>query len=408
LIGDFASDEILGYKSQKVESFIPYPINPQILLERLNSFFKVKDYSSKKMTPMLFDLNAKGNILVVQIEGNLDPGKLEILNYRIRGFFHQKRVSKPKILFIFPSLYPETLTKENIDVLFRITKFEEFKIEPKNIKILTNKQILLDLINEHEVYSKFDRVPNYYDGMQLLNTDFDKHKEIPVEYLKIGSSYIFDLYDDEGDIRIPLKTKITEEIKTYLLKTGINKLSYYSGTDLIEATDSNAGITNDYSSINQFDMIMSNTDNISPESTELSFVNEKMQLFLNKLKGQNILIVSNNTKDKELIKKTLNTYMDIDSMLPDEEIQNKLDGKKYILVFLDHTLENPTALEMLKKIRLKAGKKEVSVIIIAKNMNKLELARYKTSGTDYVLLAPFSSEKLQYRIFNSIVLDRKS
>lgn len=408
LIGDFNPNEVVNYKNQMVESFLSFPINPQALLDRLNVFFRIRNTDSKILTPMLFDMHAKGNILVIQIEGNFDPGKLEIINYRIRTFFHQKQISKPKILYIFPSLYPESITPENLEILFGLLKYEEFKIIEKNIKILTNNKVLIDLIQSHAVYSKFDRVSNYYDGMQLLNTDFDKHKTIPVEYLKIGSSYIFDLYDDEGDVRIPALSKISTEMKDYFFKIGLNNLSYYANSDLVEANGEPPPEKMDYSTLKQFDMIMSDAENISPETDDLIFINEKMHLFLNKLRGHGVLVASNNSHDKEIIKKSLDYYMDIDFFSPGDDILAKLEEKKYIVAFLDHTLSEPSANDLLVKIRSVASRRRLTVIIVTKSMNKTELAKYKSSGTDFVLLSPFSPTKLQHRIFNSIILNRKT
>jgi DNA-binding response OmpR family regulator len=408
LIGDFNPAEVVHYKNCLVESFLSYPINPQALVERLNSYFKYGSVNDHKKTPMLYDMHAKGNILVIQIEGNFEPGKLEILNYRMRMFFNQKKISKPKIFFIFPSLYPETITNENLEILFGITRYKEFKVLDSNIKILTNNKVLTNLLKNNELYSKFDRVSDYYDGMQLLNTDFDKHKTIPVEFLKVGTGYIFDLYDDEGDVRIPALSKVTEDMKTYFLNSGVKNLTYYSNTELTEASNNGDENKTDYSTLKQFDLIMSSAENVSPETDDLSIVNEKIHLFLNKLKGFCILVVSNSVHDKEMIKKTLEDYMTVDFINQDENVIKKLDEKKYILSFLDHTLENPKATEILSQIRSVASRRKISVIIVAKSMNKLELNKYKTFGTDYVLLSPFSESKLQHRIFNSIIMDRKT
>jgi DNA-binding response OmpR family regulator len=100
--------------------------------------------------------------------------------------------------------------------------------------------------------------------------------------------------------------------------------------------------------------------------------------------------------------------MFIDYLNSDEDIIKILEEKKYVLVFLDHTLEEPTALSLLSDIRKIASRRKISVIIISRAMNKTELNKYKSNGTDYVLLSPFSSIKLLNRIFNSIILDRRT
>jgi DNA-binding response OmpR family regulator len=412
LIGDFSPKEILHYKDNNVEGFISTPINPQILLERLNVFFKVRStYSEKLQTPMLFDLHAKNNIVIIQIEGNFDVANLEILNYKIRVYFNKKKIYFPKIFLIFPSLYPETITKEYIDVLFGFLKFPEFKFLDRNIKILTNNNIMINLLKTTETYSKFDRVSSYFDGMQLLNTDFDKHKEIPVEYLKPGCSYIFDLLDDEGDVRIPALSVVTADMIYYLLKTNVTKLRYYSDNSIDEITNNQndtkiRNVTDTESK--QFDFILGDAEAIESEHMSITLLNDKIKLFLNKLKGLQILVITKNEKEKTLIKTALADYVKVDYFDPDDDLLKLLENEKYILIFIDHALENQKALQLLTDIRSIATRRRTTVIIIAKALNKIELNKYKSAGTDFALLSPFSNIKLLNQVYESIIIDRRN
>ncbi|MEJ2372663.1 MAG: DEAD/DEAH box helicase [Sulfurimonas sp.] len=55
----------------------------------------------------------------------------------MRAYCRDKKIRSPRLLIIIPSLYPENITKENIERLFRITTCPELEIKPHNIKILT-------------------------------------------------------------------------------------------------------------------------------------------------------------------------------------------------------------------------------------------------------------------------------
>ncbi len=404
LVGNFTPPEIDKFKKEKVEAFISSPINPYSLKERLNSYFKVVAHNDDKpKIPMMVDMHSKGRIVIIQIEGNFEEDKLEILNYKLRVFFHQKKITVPKILYIFPSIYPETITEENIDILFDILNYEEFKFSHKNIKILTANEKIIDLLSKNDLYKQFSRVPNYYEGVQSLNVDFDKNKTIPVEYLKTDASYIYDLYDDEGDVRIPALSKITEEMKQYLINSGLTNLTYYSDGDIEE----NGAAQPHSDTINQFDFITSETEEVSDANTELAVVNDRINVFFNRLKGSNILVITENPTDIEIIKNSLESYLNIEVADKKTDIEKLLNKKEYALALLDHHLVNPSALSILQKIRNNATRRKMSAIILAKNMNKMQLAEYKKSGTDYILLAPFNTTKLILKVFNSVTSDRR-
>ena len=140
LIGDFISTELQMFKEENIKAFISVPINPESLLERLCLFFNISIPKRNENTPMLIDMHNKGNILIIQIEGNFEEDKLEILNYEIRSFCSKKEIKSPRIFFIIPSLYPESITKENIEILFKFLSYPEMLIPLHHIKILSQVQ----------------------------------------------------------------------------------------------------------------------------------------------------------------------------------------------------------------------------------------------------------------------------
>jgi len=91
-VGNFSQTEIDKFKKDGVTAFISTPINPYSLKERLNIHFKIPQHiDTKPKTPMIADMHAKGKIIVIQIEGNFEEDKLEILNYKLRTFLRQKK-----------------------------------------------------------------------------------------------------------------------------------------------------------------------------------------------------------------------------------------------------------------------------------------------------------------------------
>ena len=405
LIGDFISNELKNYKKENIKAFISTPINPGALLERLYLFFSIPQPKIKNRTSMLVDMHSKNNIIIIQIEGNFEPDKLEILNYEIRSFCRQKKIKIPKIFFIIPSLYPESITKENLDILFKFLEFPELNISSQNVKILSQCSNLLGIVKKNENYKQFEIVNNFIDGIQKLNLDIDNKKIISIDHLKEGGSYIFDLYDKVGMVRIPALTIVTKNMLDYLLKSGEKKLTYYSDTALEEIR--NKEVISSSATHENLIKIMSEYDTIDDEFDMVKNLNDKMNLFLRKLTNSNILVVSNNKTNNAIISNALISYVNIDFMDTGKPI-SKVDMKRYILIFLDMELSNPSSIELLQKIRSQATRRQISVIITSNQMTREILSKLKTNGTDNVLLSPFSASKLLMKIFESVSSDRKT
>lgn len=408
LIGDFNTNEIFELKKNNVKAFISYPINLTALKERILIFFNKKQFSDDDKTPMLMDIHTKEGIIIIQIEANFEPEKLILMNYKIRSFCNEKKIKYPRILLIFPSLYPDTLNHQNLDILFDFCNYKELIIKPNNVKILTKKKELVELLESSSKYGNFEIVANYYDGLQGLNIDFNKKKTVPVSHLKVGSTCIFDLYDEEGDIRIPALSTITTEIKEYLEQTEKN-LTYYSDKDIDELMDqSQQNNSIQEGLLKQTDKIITDTEEITIDTKHIDVLNEKVELFFRKIKGHNILIISRDTYKNEVIKNALDIYLNITFFDFNQNVANMLKEKKFILIFLDQNLPEQSSLNLLKQIRQNATRRQITVIILTKKINKLELNQYKNAGTDYILLTPFSNKKILYKVFQSIYLDRQT
>lgn len=409
LIGDFSADELINYKKQGVKAFISTPVNPFALLERVNQNFKKETPLTSERTPMLSDVFVKGNIIIVQIEANFEEDKLELMNYKIRSYCHYKKIKRPKFLFVFPSLYPESITIENLETLFSFLKFPELEISFKDIKILTRNNKLLELLKQHEIYSKFDIVQDFLTGINSLIIDTSKMKKIPVNFLKPGIACILDLYDDEGEIRIPAYSKISEEMINYLQKSGVKQLTYFSDKSFDEIANSGNLTPPAYSSFERIHEILMEYDTIEKYSEFSVIADDKMSLFFRKLKGLSCFILVEDKNDVEVIKNSFESYLNVYLINYNENLIEEIENKKCILLFLEDKQNSSfSSLEVLYKIRSKISRRRITIIIISKKIDKISLSQYKKYGTDYIIISPFTTSKLLQKAFYYINTDRMS
>lgn len=402
LIGDFTSKELREYKDENIKAFISVPINPESLLERLNLFFNIPLQQESSNTPMLVDMHSKGNILIIQIEGNFETDKLEILNYEIRAFCIKKMIKKPKIFLIIPSLYQESITDENLEILFNFLTYPELNLSCQDIKILSQCAPFLDKLGEKKKFSDFEFVVNFIDGIQKLNLDFDNKKDVSVEHLKEGASYIFDLYDETGMVRIPALTQVSKDMIDYLLHVGQKKLTYFSESQIEEADKKH--VVSAKTAQQNLESIIYEHQEIDEDFDIIKQLRSKMDLFLRKLKGSNMLIISKNKAENDILLKVLSPYMRVDFSEGDLEVSD-LEKNRYILIFID--MQGFNAVELLKIIRSKFSKKETTVIVTSNHVSIDTLDNLKKNGTDNILLSPFTSSEVQKKVFQSVSSDRE-
>jgi CheY-like chemotaxis protein len=312
LIGEFNSDEIVKLKKMNVVAFMSSPINPVILVERINLLFDLPLPPFKKKTPMLLDMHVRGNVIIAQIEGNFEKDRLEEFNYLIRAYSKENEIISPKVLIIIPCLYKESITKENLDLLFRFTHYPELEVKEHHIKILTTLPDLLEIIMRHSQYSTYEVVKDFISGFQSLQIDFDKKKTIPARFLKQGCIYIFDLYDRDGRKVIPALTPLTEALLAKIKEQHIDSLTYYSDFEFeeIEREVEDLILLQDEKQI--FSVFSEDFEPIIAEVDISKIWDEKLSLFFRKIKGQNVLIVSGNQEVYDVILRSLNMYFNIE------------------------------------------------------------------------------------------------
>ena len=245
--------------------------------------------------------------------------QLEEYNYLIRVFCKNNNITSPKVLIIITSLYSESITEENVDSLFRFIHYPELEVKDFHIKILTALPQLLDIIKKHPQYSTYEVVKDFISGFQSLQIDFDKKKAIPVNFLKEGCIYIFDLYKSEGNKVIPALTPLTKELLNRINEQNLTSLTYYSDFDFeeIEREVEDLILLQDEKQI--FAVFEEFFEPIKAEVDISKIWDEKLALFFRKMKDQNVLIISGNQEVYDIILRSLNIYFNFESVTADRK-----------------------------------------------------------------------------------------
>ncbi len=408
IIGEFGSDEILNLKKMNVVAFMSSPINPVVLVERITLLFDIPPPPFSKKTPMLLDMHVRGNVIIAQIEGNFEEDRLEEFNYLIRAFCTKNEVLSPKLFLIIPCLYNESITAENVDLLFRFTQYPELEIRDYNIKILTGIPSLLTLLKKKAQYSNYEVVKDFISGFQALQIDFDKKKTVPVDYLKAGCIYIFDLYDNQGSKVVPALTPLTEALLQKIRGKELSSLTYYSDFDFdeIEREVEDLILLQDEKQI--YSVFGESFEPIRAEVDISKTWDEKLSLFFRRMKGQNILIVSGNKEVYDVILRSLNIYFNIEKKESADDLGELVKQKSYIVIFLDAELSDEQVIALLRQVRASVSRRKTSVIILASKLNKSSVIQFRNAGTDNIIVSPFSTNKILHRVFESVTLDRRS
>ena len=204
-------------------------------------------------------------------------------------------------------------------------------------------------------------------------------------------------------VRIPALTKVTKEMIEYLIKTGEKKFTYFSETALEEVD--NKDVVSSKTAQQNLEAIISDYEEIDEEYDMVRKLDDKMNLFFRKLKGSDVLVISNNKSDNSVILKVLSPYVKMDFLDSGQTLPD-IKSKKYIIIFIDMQITNPDVFDLLKRIRSQVSKQEATVIIMSKFVSLDVLDKLKRNGTDNVLLSPFSTSEVMKKVFNSVSSDR--
>jgi DNA-binding response OmpR family regulator len=409
MMGDFTPEELVAFKRENVNAFITLPINPTVLKERIFNFFKLDLPLLRNTTPMLLDIHARGRIIIIQIEGNLESEKMEFNSYIVRSYCKKRQITNPKIFLIIPSLYPEGITNDNLDRLFRFTEYKELAIEAKNIKILCKNEKFVACVKNHDLFNNYQFVRDYIEGMQSLFIDFDRQKSIPIDFIKTGASYIFDLYNKSGKVVIPALTPANEEIRGKLKESGDTTLAYYSEVDFSEIET----IEGELPALLSEDSELLNLVSGEYDAVELSYkyvdmFDEKHALYFRNMETRHVLLITTKEEVAEFIKDAFESYFTIHYAQDGNNISQLLQSNNFVLIFIDSEIDNPYALEILFNIRKFSTRRKTSVVILASKIDKVSVIRYRDAGTDNIVIAPFSTKKMLLKVFEALTNDRKS
>lgn len=406
-MGDFTVGEIANYKQYENTEFISFPLDPLTLVEKIYNLIGHSALVSEQKTPMLLDIYAKDNIFILQIEGNLEADKLDLIMFKLRMYCKQKTIDNPKFFIIIPSLYPESITEANLDALFSFLNFEELHFSRHSIKLLSRTEEFLKIVAEHKSYSQYTVVTDFIEGIQQLNINADMEKKIPLLFLKAGSTNILDLYDKDRKIAIPALNPISEETIKRLIDEGNRYLFYYSDKELSQTTVSE----NTEKRLASSDPIplLSDYDHIEIENFAFEIQDEKMKLFYRKIRQQQALTLPVFASCKEVLVNSIGQHMKLSfidekdfSLDTIRELENKC-----ILIILDHTVLKDKTFELLQKIRSEYSREEITVVIIAGKVNKESLIKFKQQGTDAIILTPVTTTKLLKKVFQYILSDQR-
>lgn len=402
LIGDFKPKEIEYFKARNVRAFLSVRINPSALNERLHQFFNLPMPPPRKRTPMLMDIHAKGKLLVVQLEGNLDPDKAVELNYLITRFLDANGIKVPRIMLIIPSMYPDLINPENMKRLFRFLEAPGLKPDLSKIAVLSHVKPFLETLAGIPELEGIATVGNYYEGYRTLIADFDVETLVPVEMLKPDSRFFLDLYAPDGTVLVKAMQPVGDETLRLLRESDIRVLKYYGEADLDGVSVSDF----DPRETSLFDYI---TRDFSPVSVELFDSNvlfEKQNLFFSRIRGQRLLFVSLDPALFLLVQQALSVYFEIENVKAGENIKPVLADPRFAIIFIDLSIPKETVLRMLHAVRANASRRRTTIILLAKTLNKDDLVAYRANGTDHVVLQPFTTEKIFNKVYSAVTLDR--
>jgi PleD family two-component response regulator len=237
--------------------------------------------------------------------------------------------------------------------------------------------------------------------------DFDKGKSVPVKFLKPGSSYIFDLFDKNGVRVVPALTIVNEQTLKSLEEKNISFLTYYSD-DMIREIDIELEEIESVPELKElYDVLLAEYESIGSDTQSVKVWDEKYTLFFQNIQGSKVLIITKEDSLHQLIVNALEAYLEIYIERNGQKIDTLFKEQDFVIAFLDAQMTDPPALDILGIIRKHATRKKTSVIIMAEKIDKASVVRFRDSGTNNIIVTPFSTNKILQKVFESVTLDRK-
>ncbi|OHD22405.1 MAG: hypothetical protein A2Y34_03505 [Spirochaetes bacterium GWC1_27_15] len=134
---------------------------------------------------------------------------------------------------------------------------------------------------------------------------------------------------------------------------------------------------------------------------------DKIKLLFNKIQGLDSLVISDDHHDLFMIKNTLSNYLNIEARPNGKNLPEIINKGNFVCVFIDIRMASPNALEILDTIRKLRSRKQTTVIILSKKIDKQTVELLRSHGTNYIILSPFSKDTLVRKVYDFITNDRE-
>jgi DNA-binding response OmpR family regulator len=157
-----------------------------------------------------------------------------------------------------------------------------------------------------------------------------------------------------------------------------------------------------------FDYISREFEPINTELLDMDIRIDKQSIFFSKIKRQEIAFLSPDTEILTHIQQSLGKYFNISMPKKGEELHNLLTEKKVSVVFIDLHLPKESIQKLFNTVRSYASRRKTSIILLATKVNRADLIRYKSLGTDHIIVSPFTAAKFYDKVYAAMSIDRKN
>ena len=277
---------------------ITLPLSIQVLSRKVAKYLKI-DVSDVEKKKSKFEINVSNNIMIIEISGYLFLESLLDYNLEIDkalNLFDKHAVKKALIIFYDVDI--ESLTDENIDLIFDF--FEKTPVESTDfIKIISGGDDITQRLKTHLNSKRFEIVSDYIEGINKLEmASLNRELGIGIDFLNPNITLVDNMYDKNGKL-IKKAYEILTENDIYNFKLdGIDRVFYEKD---LEKLNKLAQKNNDLEQI-RFDKALNFLDPANIKSIE----KDTSGLFAF-LKNKTILIIEDDKNMLDILSKFLAT-----------------------------------------------------------------------------------------------------
>lgn len=117
-------------------------------------------------------------------------------------------------------------------------------------------------------------------------------------------------------------------------------------------------------------------------------------------KDKNILVIEDDSSTKMILKGTLRKYgyLQVDECSDGGEAFNKIQEKKYDLIFCDWQIPTMTGIQLLKKIKQGDKTKEIPFVMITGESEKDSIVSAMKAGVNGYIVKPFAPISIKQKL----------